>query len=89
MNSLKTLIFFALLSVSCSHIDHKSTLVEIHIDPSKVEEAYDLANDSEPYWDLVALETNDESRISKINKVVYANNKYYILDIRTAIRSVV
>ncbi|MDR0765962.1 MAG: 6-bladed beta-propeller [Odoribacteraceae bacterium] len=41
---------------------------------------YDIANDVEPAWDIVALETKDECLISSVSKVVYRNNIYYVLD---------
>jgi hypothetical protein len=55
-------------------------LIEIHINPSKVEEAYDISNDVEPEWDLVALETTDDCLISEIRRIEYQNSKYYVFD---------
>jgi hypothetical protein len=72
------LLFFTLCS--CSQDKIASNLIEIHIDPSKVEEAYDISNDVEPEWDIVALETTDDCLITDINRIVYQNNKYYIFD---------
>jgi hypothetical protein len=55
-------------------------LIEIHIDPSKVEDAYDISNDIEPEWDMVALETTDDCLISGIDRIFYRNDKYYVFD---------
>jgi hypothetical protein len=55
-------------------------LIEIHIDPSKVEDAYDISNDIEPEWEIVALETTDDCLITETNRIVYQNNKYYVFD---------
>jgi hypothetical protein len=70
------LIFF-----SCSESKNKvSALAEIRIDPSKVEPAYDIAGDIESQWDIIALETTDDCLISDIDKVIYRNSIYYLLD---------
>jgi hypothetical protein len=55
-------------------------LIEIHIDPSKVESAYDISEDVEPEFDIVALETTDNSVIGYVDKVLYQNDTYYVLD---------
>jgi hypothetical protein len=65
--------------ISCSR-EKASTLVEIHIDPSKVEAAYDIANDIESEWDIITLETTDSYLINAINKLYYQNGIYYLLD---------
>ncbi|MDR3184127.1 MAG: 6-bladed beta-propeller [Prevotellaceae bacterium] len=64
---------------SCSR-EKVNTLVEIHIDPSQVESAYDIAGDIESEWDIIALETTDNYLISAINKLYYQNGIYYLLD---------
>ncbi|MDR2413722.1 MAG: 6-bladed beta-propeller, partial [Odoribacteraceae bacterium] len=64
---------------SCAR-ESVTTLKEIRINPSKVDSVYDFANDVEPAWDIVALETKDECLISSADKVFYRNNTYYVLD---------
>ena len=65
--------------ISCSR-EKVSTLVEIHIDPSQEKSAYDIANDIESEWDIIALETTDSYLITAINKLYYQNGIYYLLD---------
>jgi hypothetical protein len=72
------LLFFTLCS--CSQDKIASNLIEIHINPSKVEEPYDISNDVKPEWDIVALETTDDCLITDINRIVYRNDKYYVFD---------
>jgi hypothetical protein len=74
------LLFLFLILCSCSQNKIVSDLIEIHIDPSKVEEAYDISNDVEPEWDIVALETTDDCLITDINRIEYQNSKYYVFD---------
>jgi hypothetical protein len=56
------------------------TLTEIRIDPSNVKPAYDISNDIEPEWEFIALETTDDCLISNIDKLIYKNGIYYLLD---------
>ncbi|MDR1593167.1 MAG: 6-bladed beta-propeller [Prevotellaceae bacterium] len=79
MKAFRLLLLIFVLC-SCSQNKVVSDLIEIHIDPSKIEEAYDISNNVEPEWDIVALETTDECLISDINGIEYQNNRYYILD---------
>jgi hypothetical protein len=81
MKKMKLFYFIAgfISFVSCSR-EKVNTLIEIHIDPSQVESAYDIANDIELEWDIIALETTDSYLINTINKLNYQNGIYYLLD---------
>jgi hypothetical protein len=78
------LFYFAvnlMVIFSCSNSKDKvSALTEIYIDPSQVESAYDIAGDIESDWDMVVLETSDDCLIGNIDKLIYRNNIYYLLD---------
>lgn len=41
---------------------------------------YDFSNFIESKFDLIPLETNDSCLITRVDKVIFTNNKYYILD---------
>jgi hypothetical protein len=76
-------MILSIIVVSCSEKRGKnemSQLIPIDINLSNMEESYDIANDVSSDWDIVALETQDESLINYINKIIYANNQYYVLD---------
>jgi Fe-S-cluster containining protein len=45
-----------------------------------VEEPYDISNDVEPEWEIVALENTDDCIIANINGINYRNGKYYVFD---------
>jgi hypothetical protein len=79
---MKTVRFFLLFLTLCSCSQNKVTndLIIIHIDPSKVEDAYDISNDVEEEWEIFALETTDDCVVNQISNIIYQNNIYYILD---------
>jgi hypothetical protein len=81
-NNMQKIQFFimALIIFSSCSKKNASSLVEVHINPAKVEPAYDIANDIEAEWDIVALETTDNCLISDIDKLIYQNGIYYLLD---------
>ena len=55
-------------------------LPEIYVDLSKEQDFYDISDDIGPDFEIVALETNDQCVLGEIKKVVFANNRYYILN---------
>jgi hypothetical protein len=61
-----------------------SSLVNIKIDPSHIEPAYDIAGFVSDTFDILQLETTDDCLIGKIDKVIYKNGVYYILDKKTS-----
>jgi hypothetical protein len=87
MSRNKALYFLFIL---CSVISCKSKgsyqfedvgLKEIYIDLSKNHtDFYDISNDIEPDFDIVALETNDACLIGNIRKIIYSNGLYYVQD---------
>ena len=83
MKYIKSILTFAgvlFLSISCDNNTNTHNLIPIHIDPDKVEKAYDIVGDVEDEWEIVPLETNDECRISQISRIIFQNGQYYILD---------
>ena len=59
----------------------EANIKEIYIDLSKKQQDfYDIANDIEPDFDIIALETSDSCLIGYIRKIIYANDLYYIQD---------
>ena len=76
MKQLFFLFFLSILSLSCS--DKKCTQVPIDIDKTRSVSISDLFESI----DVVQLETTDQSLISAIGKVVFFENRYYILDLR-------
>jgi hypothetical protein len=79
MKTVKLFIYCLFVCYSCSHDKTKTDLIEIKIDPSKVEPAYDVA-DYVKECDIIALETADDCIIGTIDKVIFKNGIYYILD---------
>lgn len=65
--------------VSCKSND-VATLTSIQITPNKVLGTYDLSNDVEKEFEMIPLETNDSCLIGHIQRIIFQNNKYYILD---------
>lgn len=73
------IILEVVVVVSCKSSD-APLLASIQITPDKVLGAYDLANDVETTFDIIPLETNDSCLVGNIQRIIFQNNKYYILD---------
>ena len=76
------LALFCLCSCSNNGITHD--LMEINIDPLDIKSSYDIADDVEQEWDIIALETTDDCLISRIVNLIYKNDIYYLHDIAAA-----
>lgn len=80
MNFLAALSSFVLafFLISCTSRS-SSALKEVVIDPAQNFGSYDLADDVEPEFDMLPLETTDSCLIGRIDRIVYINDMYYVL----------
>jgi hypothetical protein len=80
MKTARLLVYLLIVCYSCTQDKTQTTeLIEIKINPTKVEPAYDIADYVEES-DVIALETTDDCIIGTINKIFFKNGIYYILD---------
>lgn len=73
-------IMTIMLVISSCSSNTQTPLTSIHIIPNKILGNYDLADDVELSFDMIPLETNDSCLLGNIQRIIYQNNKYYILD---------
>lgn len=73
--------FVAVNLAACKTPDNRNeNLPEIYVDLSKEQDFYDISTDIEPDFEIIALETDDQCMLGQIQKIVFANNQYYILN---------
>lgn len=78
------LIFFGSCTQSSKNNKASSTdIVDIFVDPSTVKDGFDVADYFEEQIEIIVLETNEESLIGRIGKIIFQDEKYYILDSST------
>jgi hypothetical protein len=81
---MKNFIFFRVVLVfvlfSCTKEKAVTDLTVININPSKVEKGFDIANDVEYDFDILALETNDDCLIAEAYKIAHQNGVLYVFD---------
>jgi len=75
--SLIIIFFFT----SCKNKkDEVKDILTIYVDNSvKSKVAYDISKDVNPDFDIVALETKEDCLIGTVDKMIFENDKYYIL----------
>jgi hypothetical protein len=77
MRNINALLFLMLLAISCKSVKD-GDVSELHVNINKLHQVsvFDIFKKVE----LIPLETNEKSLIKSIDKVIYSNGKYYVLD---------